>query len=134
MGTLAFLPLNRILPLASLLQNQSYALSYAILCHFLRKDQSDVNYPIFRLAMLYSRRHLCGSGVQVVSADFVPHSALSLVAESLSGMLRESMGVLCQRDLFGVSRDRRRNTSRRLTLAWIWQRYSMAKDTEVERG
>lgn len=34
-------------------------------------------------------------------------------------MSRESMGVLCQRDFFGVSRDQRRNTSRRLTPAWM---------------
>ena len=96
MGTLVFLPLNRILPLAPLLENQPYALSYVILCHFLEDDQSDVNHRISRLAMLHSRCHLCGSCVQVVSADFVPRSAFLLVAESLSRMLREHGGALSE--------------------------------------
>lgn len=65
-----------MLSLADQLNNQCYALSHrGISWHFLEQDLSDVNHPISRLAMLYSRRHLCGSGVQVVSADFVPHSA-----------------------------------------------------------
>ena len=93
-GNTCFLALRRILPLATLLNNQSHALSRVITCHFLEQDQSDVNHPISRLAMLYSRRHLCDFCVQVVRADFMPHCAFSLGAESLSRRLRESMGVL----------------------------------------